>query len=194
MSFHGFNGRFSYDPAYHPDDEEIEAIRELVDDLSLVKVTANLEIEDGEQAVLFNAIKGGGTESERCIMLISNGAKYFMTPNKEVPRSKQGLEESFKKWRVGGTEDNQIRRRSNLWQQVYRLSNNKDKANYTIKPKQELIDIVEETELGNGTVQWEVEYHNRLVSLVADHYGVDEDDVGEQMISDFIVVALHEAI
>jgi hypothetical protein len=43
-------------------------------------------------------------------------------------------------------------------------------------------------------VEWELEVNEDFKQMVAMHYEVDTDDVGEQMISDFISVALQDQL
>lgn len=201
MKKHGFNGEFSYRPEYSATEEDYEVAKKIFDGMG-VEVTHISPIVDMQyeenRAILFSVARRVSNpvddlkDAQLILFIEETGRRLYYVPDDPVPESRTEFEESLKNWTAIGEK---VQKRSNLWDAVHRLSNEGEELAYhVVRGENPLIEILDEKDVGNGMVEWEVEYDERLENLVANHYDVGTEDVGEQMISDFIVVALQREI
>lgn len=199
MSDHGFNGTFQYSPDYEATEEDYEVAKDIFGGMGtrVTHISPIVDMElDGNRAVLFSVNRTAeGSRSVRNSQMVlyfdDLGRRLYRSPEKPVPESQEEFAQSFKDW-TANSEGPQ--KRSNMWDAVKRLSNKGEEYAYRVRHDTDLIDIVDERDLENGMVEWEVEVDQIFKKMVAAHYDVDADAVGEQMISDFIRVALQDQL
>lgn len=199
MSDHGFNGTFQYSPDYEATEEDYHVAKEIFEGMgvSVTHISPIVDMElDGNKAVLFTVNRTAeGSRSVRNSQMVlyfdDLGRKLYGSPENPVPESQEEFAQSFKDWTANSEG---LQKRSNMWDAVKRLSNKSEKYAYRVRHDADLIDIVDERDLENGMVEWELEVSEKFKQMVAMHYEVDTDDVGEQMISDFITVALQDQL
>lgn len=191
-----FNGNVTYEPSYSCEEEDYEAAKALFEDMGqkVSHISPLIDMQIGEeQAVLIQVSTqergmGFSEPNEQMLLLIGvGGIKYYHVPQKELPQSLSEFEETFLT-----TEVSERKARSNLWAEVSRLVGNRDEiADYTIE-SDPIIEIVDEQLAGEGEIELDIEYDDRLVGMVARYYNIDKEEVTEQIISDFITVALYK--
>ena len=141
MSFHGFNGEFSYDPNYQNTDVDLKGVQEALDE-EVGYVFPIVDLQHGKnRAVLFFAQKEvGEPPGKTCLMYESEDRKLFRGPLEDVPRSREEFARSLKAWTIGDHKfTEEMERRNDLWKHVHRLSNlGEDAADSVMKPEQEV--------------------------------------------------------
>jgi hypothetical protein len=192
MSFHGFNGNFQYNVEYEVKEEDYENVQKIFDkDVSYI--TPIVDLQHGEnRAVLFSVDQAG----KGCLSYSeSGGKKLFRGPLDDVPRSREEFARSFKAWTIGDHKFvEEIERRNALWKHVHRLSNlGEDAADCVAEPEHSIVELVKEKEVGEE-IELTFEYTERLIGLVADYYEIQREEVDDELLSDFIKVALKNGI
>lgn len=196
MSDHGINGTLEYSPDYSCTEEDYEAAKAIYDgagvEVSHVSPVADLQFESG-RAVLIRARRRKPMdilESAMCVLFIAHsGTKYYCDAgDTEVPKNQEEFANSFLDLTTGSEL---VRKRANLWSLVHRISNQREEIADHVSGEP-IIEVIDEEEQADGSLELDIKYDERLENVVARYYDVEEAD--EERVKDFILDALKERL
>lgn len=190
MDYRGFNGEFKYQPEYETTEEDLAGVAEVFPEADWIRSIADLQFGE-DRAILVSVHYSDQSNEDVCLIYKGQDQTHFYEPEGDVPLSTKQIAESMKSWEVGEL----THRRSKLWGAVKKLSDRGEEiANFTKREEDSLVEVISERETENGMVEMKVEYDERLVEIVSDHYEVPKESVSKQLISDFISVSFYKEV
>lgn len=189
MDYHGFNGQFKYQPEYETTEEDLEGVREVFPEADWIRTIVDLQLGE-DRPVLVSVHCLDQSNEDVCLIYKGENKTHFYEPEGDVPMSTKQIADSMENWEVGEL----TKRRSKLWQEVKKISNQgEEAADYTKSESDDtLLKVISERETESGMTQLEVEYDDRLVRMVSNYYSVPQQTVSKRLISDFITACLYE--
>jgi len=189
MDYHGFNGQFKYQPEYETTEEDLEGVTEVFPEAEWIRSVVDLQLGE-DRAILVSVHYSDQSNEDVCLIYKGEDQTHFHEPEADVPLSTKRFAESMKDWEVGEL----TQRRSNLWKEVRKLSDQGEEIADFTRSEDSLVKVISERETMDGTIEMEVEYDDRLVEIVSDHYEVSKESVSKRLISDFITASFYKKV